>query len=74
MKASMKNNEVENKPNIINIEVGKWFMDIAKYIATAVLVAGFFGNVKEVWQMYVIGAALIALFFVLGIIIIKTKS
>jgi len=25
-------------------EIGKWFMDIAKYVATAVLIASFLGS------------------------------
>ena len=32
-------------------EVGKWFMDIAKYVATAVLISSFFGGLEQKWMM-----------------------
>lgn len=30
-------------------ELGKWLMDIAKYITAAVLLAAVFGNLQELW-------------------------
>lgn len=33
-------------------ELGKWLMDIAKYIATAVILSSVFGDV-ETWQLYI---------------------
>ena len=33
-------------------EIGKWFMDVAKYIATAVLLTQIFGGMAD--SMYVI--------------------
>jgi uncharacterized membrane protein len=60
--------------NEVTKEIGKWFMDIGKYIATAVLVAGFFGNLGQTWIMFVVGTALTLFFVTLGIILIKNKS
>lgn len=37
-------------------EFGKWLMDIAKYITTAVILSSVFGEV-ETWAMYVVGIA-----------------
>jgi len=34
-------------------EFGKWLMDIAKYLATAVLLASFFNDLEEKWIVYV---------------------
>jgi len=65
---------MENTNNEVSKEIGKWLMDIAKYIATAVLVAGFFGNIGETWQIFVVGAGLTALFLVFGIILFRNQS
>jgi hypothetical protein len=32
-------------------ELGKWFMDIAKYVATAVLISSFLGEFEQKWLM-----------------------
>ena len=37
-------------------ELGKWLMDIAKYIATAVILTSIFGDIEERWIIYVGGA------------------
>lgn len=37
-------------------EFGKWLMDIAKYITTAVILSSVFGQVTEPWIIYVGGA------------------
>ena len=71
MEASEKHNKVEKQNSVVTKEIGKWFMDIGKYIATAVLVAGFFGNLGQTWLMFVAGTALTLLFVTLGIILLK---
>ena len=35
-------------------ELGKWLMDIAKYLVTAVLLASVFSDITERWIVYVV--------------------
>jgi low affinity Fe/Cu permease len=55
-------------------EIGKWFMDIAKYIAMAVLISSFLGSFQQKWIMYIIGALTIVLSFGIGIFLINDKK
>ena len=36
-------------------EFGKWLMDIAKYITTAVILTSIFGEIDQKWVIYVGG-------------------
>lgn len=45
-------------------EFGKWLMDIAKYVATAVILSSVFGNADTTY-MYIVGV--IAMVLALGI-------
>ena len=38
-------------------ELGKWFMDVAKYVATAVLISSFLSGFEQKWIMYSVGVA-----------------
>ncbi|GAB6011015.1 DUF6722 family protein [Viscerimonas tarda] len=40
-------------------EFGKWLMDIAKYIVTAVIVSSFFNGVKEEQFVYIVGGIVV---------------
>lgn len=52
-------------------EIGKWLLDIAKYIITGYVLARMFGQEDSVWV--VIGAVVIAaIFFLLGVFCLKT--
>lgn len=55
-------------------EIGKWFMDVAKYIATAVLLTQIFGGMAD--SAYIIIYALISvvLIFALGVSIIHSDD
>jgi hypothetical protein len=55
-------------------EIGKWFMDIAKYTATAVLIASFMGEFEQKWTMYLAGAGTVVLSFAVGLYFIHTKK
>jgi hypothetical protein len=55
-------------------EIGKWFMDIAKYVATAILISSFLGGFNDKWLMYVVGAILVTLCFVIGLGFIHEKK
>lgn len=53
-------------------ELGKWLMDIAKYIATAVILSSVFGEI-ETWQMYVIGSVAVVGTLLSGLSLLSDK-
>ena len=55
-------------------EIGKWFMDIAKYVATAVLISQFLGGFEQKWAVYLVGIATVAVCFFLGMIYIRDEK
>ncbi|WP_159063573.1 DUF6722 family protein [Parabacteroides bouchesdurhonensis] len=54
-------------------EIGKWLMDVAKYVATAVLISSFLGEFDDKWIMYVVGLVTVALCFSVGLYYIKDR-
>ncbi len=48
-------------------EIGKWFLDIAKYIATAVLLTQLFGGVGEKVTLILAAIASIIVIFSIGL-------
>ena len=50
-------------------EIGKWLMDVAKYVATAVLITSFLGEFGEKWVVYTIGLITVALSFFGGVMV-----
>ena len=55
-------------------EFGKWLMDIAKYIATAVILTSVFGGIKETWVIYVGGMSTIAVTLIGGLWLLRDKK
>ncbi len=55
-------------------EFGKWLMDIAKYIATAVILTTVFGGIQERWVIYVGGLSAIAVTLLLGLLLVKDRN
>ena len=55
-------------------EIGKRLMDIAKYVATAVLISSFLGGFQQKWVMYIIGSLTVVLTLALGLLFIKEKK
>lgn len=53
-------------------EIGKWLMDVAKYVATAVLITSFLGEFEEKWLVYTIGILTVILCFFGGLWFIHT--
>ncbi|GHS98062.1 hypothetical protein FACS189421_05980 [Bacteroidia bacterium] len=51
-------------------EFGKWLMDIAKYIVTAVIISSFFNGVQEE-LVYVLGAIIVVIIVVCGLYLQK---
>lgn len=55
-------------------ELGKWLMDIAKYITTAVVLSSIFGDVQEKWVIYVGGSLSIVVTLLAGLWLVKDKK
>ena len=49
-------------------------MNIAKYVATAVLISSFLGGFEQKWLMYCIGAVTVIFSLFLGLYFIKDKK
>lgn len=56
-------------------ELGKWFLDIAKYMTTAVLLASLFSGMDE-WAWYMSGLVVLAVLITLatGLTLLKDKK
>lgn len=52
-------------------EFGKWLMDIAKYITTAVILTSIFGDIEERWIIYIGGAVAIVATLGWGLYLVK---
>ena len=55
-------------------EIGKWLMDVAKYVATAVLISTFLGSFDHKWAVYLGGTIIVAVGFSLGLYFINDKK
>lgn len=55
-------------------EIGKWLFDVAKYVATVILVSSFLGEFERKWLVYGIGVLLVIIFLVIGVIILNKKK
>jgi hypothetical protein len=55
-------------------ELGKWLMDIAKYITTAVVLTSIFRGVQEEWIIYVGGSLAVVITLLAGLWLVKDKK
>lgn len=55
-------------------ELGKWLMDIAKYITTAVILTSIFGEVERKWIIYLGGILAVAFTLGWGLYLVKDKK
>jgi hypothetical protein len=55
-------------------EIGKWFMDVSKYVATAVVISTFVGTFKEIWLLYTVGIVITIVTFSLGLFFLTVKK
>ena len=56
-------------------ELGKWLMDISKYVATAFLISSILGDIKSKWILYVIGSVTVFITMTVGLwLIVKDKK
>jgi hypothetical protein len=55
-------------------EFGKWLMDIAKYLATAVLISALFRDIHEISVIVMVGLPSIALILGVGLLLLKLSK
>lgn len=55
-------------------EFGKWLMDIAKYLTTAVFLSSVFNDIKESWVIYLVVSVAIVLTLLTGLLLVKDKK
>lgn len=55
-------------------EFGKWLMDVAKYLATAVLISCVFNDLGESVTIYRVGGLTMVMLLGLGLALVKDKS
>ncbi|MBE6300766.1 MAG: hypothetical protein E7085_02760 [Parabacteroides distasonis] len=51
-------------------EFGKWLMDVAKYLATAVLLSSVFEEIQNTYRVYVICSFVLIVLLCLGLILV----
>ena len=59
--------------NFMKEEFGKWLMDIAKYVATAVLLTTIFGGMEQKWLICAI-ASVVILTTGMGLWLVRKKK
>jgi len=55
-------------------EFGKWLMDIAKYITTAVILSSMIGDIREKGYLYTIAFILVAVSLGWGLYLVRDKQ
>jgi hypothetical protein len=55
-------------------EFGKWLMDIAKYVVTAIIISSFLGSFGEIWMVYAIGFLVAGIFLAGGLVFLNRKK
>lgn len=55
-------------------EFGKWLMDIAKYITTAVILTSIFGEVEQKWIIYLGGLISVVITLSSGLWLVREKK
>ena len=55
-------------------EIGKWFLDIAKYVATACILSSFLGEIGNGWIMYVVSFVTVFCCMAIGVYLLNKKK
>jgi hypothetical protein len=54
--------------------LGKWLMDIAKYVATAIILTSVFGDIESTWLLYIIASAFVIIVLSSGLFLLKEEK
>ncbi|MCL2028533.1 MAG: hypothetical protein FWG79_08640 [Bacteroidales bacterium] len=55
-------------------EFGKWLMDIAKYVVTAIIISSFLGSFEKMWMVYTIGFLVASVFLTTGLLYLNKNK
>ena len=64
---------IEKQSSILEIEIGKWLLDVSKYVATAVIITTFLGGIEKIWLIYLVGVIISGICFYGGVRLMKNK-
>lgn len=53
---------------------GQWWLDVAKYIFTGVILSSIFGDMEDKVMLYCGGMLLVTLFLIVGLTLIKKEK
>ena len=59
------------KSDIVRKELGKWIMDVAKYLATAVLISALFRDIQEKSTIIIFGVPSVLFILAVGLLLLK---
>jgi hypothetical protein len=54
-------------------EFGKWVMDVAKYVATAVILTSIFSDITQKWLLFIVSGVSVIGLLVIGMSLISKK-
>lgn len=55
-------------------EFGKWLMDIAKYMATVILLSSVFSEMAGVWIAYILCGLSVIITLILGLFLVRDSN
>jgi len=55
-------------------EMGKWLMDVAKFMLTAVVISTIFKDFENKWVVYLVGLVAVAVSFYIGVDLFDKNS
>lgn len=64
----------KTKPRRMKKEFGKWLMDIAKYLTTAVLLSSMFANIEKLWIGIVFASVGVVVTLFAGLWLVRDKK
>jgi hypothetical protein len=53
----------------LGAKISDWLFDVVKYVLTAVLITSFLGSFQDTWKLYVFGAVVVTISFILAVIL-----
>ena len=62
------------KDSYMKKEIGKWLLDIAKYITTAVVLSSIFNGIEQQWVVMASGIGAVILTFTGGALLLREKK
>ncbi len=63
--------KLNEKYIVMRKELGKWLLDIAKYLVTVVLLASVFGDIEDKWIVYVVASFTIIITLGFGLYLVQ---